>query len=778
MTELHLQTITVPNHLPLIALKNSVLFPKIIMPLIVQRPKSIAAMEAALAADRLVLFVTQKNLEDEIAENDLFSAGTIGRIISVFKLPDGSAKIDVEGVARARIVEYVGFTPSIQVRVEPILSREPTDTSERAALLRRVLEQFKQIAETRSFPTILPEVVYLMTQLRDPEQVIGLVAVNLNLDVRQQQEVLEMREYTEALKKLNTYLVREMEVLEAEKSLVRETKKKIGRMQKEMFLREQLKSIEKELGVDDERAEMDEIHKKITAAKMPESVHEKAMKEYNRLVKMPPMSPETSYIRTYLDWLVELPWNEKTQDKIDLKKAKKILDEDHAGLEKVKDRILEYLAVKKQVGKLKGPILCFVGPPGTGKTSIGQSIARALGRKFVRVSLGGMRDEAEIRGHRRTYVGAMPGRVIQGVHTAKVKNPVFLLDEIDKLGMDFRGDPSAALLEALDPQQNHAFSDHYLEMPFDLSDVLFVATANSLEGIPPALRDRLEIIEFPGYTEREKLTIAKGFLLPRAITDHGLKKRQVKMSDGIILKLIRHWTREAGVRELTRLIGTAIRKVTRTLVETNAPTRATTVTPANLVKFLGPEHYLHQNGEKQDQVGVSTGLAWTSSGGETFAIEVSRMPGKGKLILTGRLGEVMRESAQAALSFARAWAAKQGSKEDFGIEDLHIHIPSGAVPKDGPSAGIALTTALISLFTGRRVRHDVAMTGEVTLRGKVLEIGGLKEKSLAALRAGIKTIIIPADNKRDLVDMPKDAKAKLKFIPVKSIDEVLKVALK
>lgn len=777
MSEAQRSPITIPRNLPLIALKNTVLFPKVVIPLIVQRPKSVAAMEAALSGDRLALFVTQKNLEDEISEGDLFSVGTVGRIISAFRLPDGSAKIDVEGIGRARITEYAGFSPHLAVAVEPVLSADSMETSENSALLRHVVEQFREIAQVRSFPAVLPEVVYLMTQLRDPEQVIGLVAANLNLDIQQQQDVLETRDHAEALRRLNSHLSREMEVLEAEKHLAKETKKKIGRMQKEFFLREQLKSIEKELGVDEDKAELDELKLKIEAAKMPDPVREKALKEYGRLAKMPPMSPEVSYIRTYLDWLTEMPWNESTKDAIDLKRAKKILDEDHAGLEKVKDRIVEYLAVKKQVGKLKGPILCFAGPPGTGKTSIGQSIARSLGRKFTRVSLGGMRDEAEIRGHRRTYVGAMPGRIVQGIHQSKVKNPVFLLDEIDKLGMDFRGDPSAALLEALDPQQNHQFSDHYLEVPLDLSDVLFIATANSLDGIPYALRDRLEIIEFPGYTSQEKMKIAKGFLVPRAISDHGLKKAQVAVNDSVLMRLITGWTREAGVRELARLLGTVVRKVTRNLVEKGKTSARFAVTTRNLEAFLGPEKFLTQPGEDVDQIGVATGLAWTAVGGETFPIEVSRMPGKGKLILTGQLGDVMRESAQAAVSYARAFAAKQGALFDPGKEDIHIHLPSGAIKKDGPSAGIALTTALVSLLTERPVRHDVAMTGEVTLRGKVMEIGGLKEKSLAALRAGIKTIVIPKDNVRDLVDLPKDAKAKLTFIPARSVQEVLDVAL-
>jgi ATP-dependent Lon protease len=772
-----MQDLMSQGQIPLVALKNTVLFPKVVVPLIVQRAKSIAAMDAALATDRLVLFVTQKNVEDDITEKDLFSVGTIGRIISVFRLPDGSAKVDVEGVSRARIASYIAHEPFIRVRIEPIVAADSMESPENAALLRRVLEQFKHVAEVRSFPAIMPEVVYLMTQLRDAEQIIGLVAANLNLDVRQQQDILEMRDHSDAMKQLNVYLSREMEVLEAEKSLARETKRKIGRMQKEFFLREQLKSIEKELGVDEDKEELDSLKQKIDEAKMPEAVHEKAMKEYGRLVKMPPMSPEVSYIRTYLDWLVELPWNVKTEDNIDLKRSKKILDEDHAGLEKVKDRILEYLAVQKQTGKLKGPILCFYGPPGTGKTSIGQSIARALGRKFVRVSLGGMRDEAEIRGHRRTYVGAMPGRIVQGIHQAKVKNPVFLLDEIDKLGMDFRGDPSSALLEALDPAQNNAFSDHYLEMPLDLSDVLFITTANSLETIPAALRDRLEIIDFPGYTETEKLNIAKGFLWPKALADHGLKNDQVKLSDTVMLKLIRDYTREAGVRELSRLLNAVVRKVTRLLVEGKRQKKSV-VTAADIITFLGVEKYLHQQGEEKDQIGVTTGLAWTPVGGELLPIEVSRMPGRGRLILTGQLGDVMRESAQAALSYARAYAAGHGVRVDMSKEDLHIHLPSGAIKKDGPSAGIALTAALISLFMGWPAHREVAMTGEVTLRGKVTEIGGLKEKVLAALRAGLKTIVLPIENKRDMTDLPVEVKKKLTFIFVRTMDDVVKAALK
>ncbi len=776
MADFKANNILIPEDLPLIALKNTVLFPKVVIPLIVQRPKSVAALEYALTHERLVFFVTQKNTEDNIGHNDVFTVGTIGRIVSVFKLPDGSSKIDVEGLVRARIVEFSGEEPFFKVKSQPynLIIR---NSLEEKAFLRRAIEQFRTISESRSFPTILPEIIYMMLQLKDTEQILSLMTVNLNLGIEDQQKILELESSIDALREMNVYLVREMEIMEAEKVVTKETKKQIGKMQKELFLREQLKSIEKELGVEDEKDELDTLKSKIVSVGMPKAVEDKAIKELNRMGKMPPFNPEASYLRTYLELLVELPWSKKTNSKIDLKEAEKILNEDHYGLNKVKERILEYLAVQKQVGKLKGPILCLVGPPGTGKTSIGQSIARALDRKFVRVSLGGLRDEAEIRGHRRTYVGALPGRIIQGINSSKVKNPVFMLDEIDKIGMDFRGDPSAALLEALDPQQNHSFSDHYLEVPFDLSDVMFVTTANVLESIPYALRDRLEIIEFPGYSEEEKFHIAKNFLLPKLLKDHGLKKKALTFNDSAVEDIIRKHTREAGVRELERQLASVIRKVTRKLVEAHSD-KQVVITKNEIHKYLGPIKYSHQLAETKDEVGVVTGLGWTPVGGEVFFIEVSKMPGRGKLILTGQLGSVMKESAQAGLSYARTFAAKNGIKEDFVKDDIHVHVPSGAVKKDGPSAGTAMTTALVSLFLGKPVRKEVAMTGEVTLRGKVLEIGGLKEKVLAAHRAGIKTIIAPYDNKKDLEDIPKEVKNDLKFVFVKTMDEVLRIALK
>lgn len=776
MAEFKINNILIPEELPLIALKNTVLFPKAVIPLIVQRPKSMGALEYGLSTNRLIFFTTQKSIEDDVDRKDIFTTGTIGRIISVFKLPDGSSKVDVEGLVRATITEITSEAPYFKVKAAP-LSLLVRYNLEEKALLRRAIDQFRFVSEVRSFPAILPEIIYMMSQIKDTEQIISLMAVNLNLEIGDQQKILEAESAMDALRMLNMYLVREAEILEAEKSVVKETKKQIGKMQKELFLREQLKSIEKELGVDDEKGEIETIKHKIAAAGMPKDVEEKAVKELNRLGKMPPFNPEVSYLRTYLDLIVELPWSKKTKEKIDLKEAEKILNQDHYGLDKVKERIIEYLAVQKQVGKLKGPILCLVGPPGTGKTSVGQSIARALGRKFVRMSLGGLRDEAEIRGHRRTYVGAMPGRIIQGINNAKVRNPVFMLDEIDKIGMDFRGDPSSALLEALDPQQNHAFSDHYLEAPFDLSDVFFIATANVLDTVPPALRDRLEVIEFPGYSEDEKFHIAKNFLLPKLFQEHGLKNKSLDLTDPALSDIISKHTREAGVRDLERQLATVIRKVTRNIVESSSK-KQVIVSKEMLHKYLGPIKYTHQVAEKKDEVGVVTGLGWTPVGGEVFSIEVAQIPGKGRLMLTGQLGDVMKESAQAALSFARAYAAKHGIKEEFSKNDIHIHVPSGAIKKDGPSAGIAITTALVSLFLKKYVRREVCMTGEVTLRGKVLEIGGVKEKVLAAHRAGLKKALLPFENKKDMEDIPKSVKKDMKFEFVRTMDEVLTLALK
>ncbi len=772
--------ITIKDELPLIPLKNVVLFPRVAIPLLVQRPKSAGSLDLAMSQDRLVVFVAQKNIYDDVDQKDLFRVGTVGRVFEVHKLPDGSSKVNVEGIVKVKIKDFLQVDPFFKVKIEPIKSLSSRGV-EVEALMRAIIEQFRKLLEVRQLPAALNDLVEALNQVRDPEQVVHLITINLNLELKDQQEILEIIDPIEALKKVNSYISRELEIIEAEKKVFKETKKQLGKMQKEMFLREQMKSIEKELGIDDEKGEVEVLRSKIKAAGMSKETEAKALKELGRLEKMPSFSPEVSYLRTYLDWLVELPWSKKSSGnggKLELKNAEKILNDDHYGLKKAKERILEYLAVQKQVGKIKGPILCFVGPPGVGKTSIGKSIARALGRKFVRMSLGGLRDEAEIRGHRRTYVGALPGRIIQGINTAGTRNPVFMLDEIDKVGIDFRGDPSAALLEALDPEQNSAFSDHYLEVPFDLSDVLFITTANMLDTIPHALRDRLEIIEFPGYTEEEKLHIVKKYLMPKLFTEHGLSGEAINFNDQVLSDIIRKHTREAGVRDLERQVATVIRKITRKIVEKKTKGKIA-VTPTTLHSYLGPIKYTHQQAEKNDEIGVSTGLAWTPVGGEVLSIEATKMPGRGKLMLTGQLGEVMRESVHAALSYARSQASKLGLKNDFYKEDIHVHVPSGAIPKDGPSAGLAMATAIISLFIGRAVRKDVGMTGEMTLRGKALEIGGVKEKVLAAHRAGLKIIILPEANKKDIVeDIPPEIRRDLKFKFVKNIDEVLKIALR
>ncbi|OHB23300.1 MAG: endopeptidase La [Parcubacteria group bacterium RIFCSPLOWO2_02_FULL_40_12] len=783
MNEFKINNFTVKEELPIIALRDMTLFPTLIVPLAIGRAKTLLALDKAMASDKLAIFVTQKNSSEDITPEDLYSFGTIGKINLVLKSSGGTARVEVEGIKRVRILSFPQAEPYLTAKIEP-LDVVITDDIEVKALSRSVLDNFADVSEKgRPLP---PGFLNLIKSIKDPEQVLYLIVYHLALSVTEQEKILETLDIKEALKLVNKHLVKELEILETEKKLAKETRKQLGKMQKEVYLREQLKSIEKELGLGGEKSDFEIIRKKIKEAKMPKETETKAMKELDRMERMPSFSPEVSYIRTYLDWLVELPWSTSSDEKIDIKKAVKILESDHFGLEKAKERILEYLAVQKQVGKIKGPILCFIGPPGTGKTSIGQSIAKALGRKFLRISLGGVRDEAEIRGHRRTYVGALPGRIIQGIHNIGTHNPVFMLDEIDKIGYDFRGDPSAALLEALDPEQNFAFSDHYLEVPFDLSNVLFITTANVMDTIPPALRDRLEIIEFPGYTEHEKLHIAKGFLIPKILKEHGVDK-VINFSDEVLHQVIRKYTREAGVRDLERQLAKVVRKNVRNLVENNMKAGKISIDLPSLRKFLGSEKYLSQLAEKSDEIGVATGLAWTSVGGEVLGVEVTRMPGKGKLELTGHLGNVMRESAKTALSFSRSFVSKvnygAGSKEiealkDFYNYDIHIHVPSGAIPKDGPSAGITIATALISLFTGIKVRKDVAMTGEVTLRGKVLEIGGIKEKVLAAHRVGIKNVILPKDNEKDLDDIPKEIKKELRFIFVEYMKDVLKAAFK
>ncbi len=769
--------------LPLVAVQDAVIFPKLVLPLIVREKKSVAALKEAVQKDRLAIFVTQISLkkkegeeeqgEEEITLKNIYKTGTVTMIAQDLLLPDGSMKVIIEGIARAKILGVVAESPFLKVRIKTLELKEKNTLAVKA-LIRNILAQFKECV---SMGKIIPlDVLVAIFNAKTPDQMIDLVVFNLDLSLEERQKILETVDIQARLELLSRHLAREKQILETGKRIERKTQKELSKMQKEMFLREQLKSIQKELG-EGEAAAGEDLQAKIKAAKMPENVEKIALKELARMEQMPSFSPEISYLRTYLDWLIDLPWAREAKTEIDIKRAEKILAEDHYGLEKIKERIIEYLAVQKMVGKIKGPILCFVGPPGTGKTSIGKSIARALGRKFFRMSLGGIRDEAEIRGHRRTYVGALPGRIIQGMNTVGEKNPVFMLDEIDKVGKDFRGDPTSALLEALDPEQNYEFSDHYLEVPFDLSKVMFITTANVLDTIPSALRDRMEVIHFPGYTEDEKLEIAKKHLLPKLYKSHGLKNKDLIINDAVIRAVITEYTREAGVRNLERELAALCRKIVRKIAG-NGKKKTYRIKLADLSRYLGPAKFALSLTEKKNEIGVATGLAWTQAGGEILSIESTTMPGKGNLILTGQLGDVMKESAQAALSYARSKARALGIDENFFQKnDVHVHVPAGAIPKDGPSAGIAITTALISAISRRPVRREVAMTGEVTLRGNTLEIGGLKEKALAAHRAGAKIVIIPKDNQKDLNEIPKEAKAELKFIPVTNMDEVLNEAL-
>ncbi len=766
------------EELPLIPLRNMVVFPQMIVPLFIGRSKSVKALEETLAAERMVVFASQRSEEiEEPGPKDICPIGTLTEIIQMLELPDGTTKILVEGVARARIEEFTQESPYYRVKISRISEPEEV-TVEIEALIRLVIKQFESYVKLNK--RIPSETLLSIINIENPGRLADLIASYLVLKVEEKQTILEAISPEQRLKKLSQVLDKEVEVLEVERRLQGRVRKQIEKVQKEYYLKEKLRAIQEELGEEEEEAlqpEIAEYKKKIEAAKLPSEVKEKAGKELDRLSKMPSMVAEATVIRTYLDWLVELPWKKKTKSKLDIASVEKILDEDHYGLEKVKERILEYFAVVKLTGKMGGTILCLVGPPGVGKTSVGSSIARAMGRKFLRASLGGIRDEAEIRGHRRTYVGSMPGRIIQSIHKVKVNNPVFLLDEVDKLGMDFRGDPAAALLEVLDPEQNKEFSDHYLDVPFDLSDVFFITTANTVDPIPRALRDRMEIIEMSGYTEEEKQGIAKGFLIPKEIERHGLKKGNVHFEDKALLTIIREYTKEAGVRNLEREIAKILRKVATARVREGKEGKITITTEA-LHEYLGASKYHYGLAEERDQVGAATALVWTEVGGDTTPIEVTIMKGRGTLTLTGKLGEVMQESGKAAMSFVRSRTAELGLDENFYRKvDVHIHVPEGAVPKDGPSAGITIATALASALTGIPVRKDVAMTGEITLRGKVLPIGGLKEKILAARRAGIKNVILPEENKKDLKEIKKEIPSDVKFILVSGMDEVLEHAL-
>jgi ATP-dependent Lon protease len=758
---------------PIIPIRDGIIFPSTDSVLTFGRPKSLSALESAFQNERIVCFVLQRNsrLNDPSPE-DLYSIGTLSRIERMIRT-DGEINAQVRGLSRVKILSYEKHDAFFTAKVVEV-PETVEDTEEVRALCNHLTAEFRKAMNFGKSADFLL-FMNIMSENSAPE-LSDLIASALDLKPGERQELLEMTDVMQRLQKLTELLAKEIKILELERRIASKTQERFEKGAREAMLRERLKTIEEELGEREESNELRTYLSKVKDAKMPEEVEEKAKKEISKLQNMNQFNPEAGYIRNYLDLLVALPWGKESKDNSNIKTAEKILDEDHYGLQKAKERITEYLAVHKLAGKMKGPILCFVGPPGVGKTSIGKSIARSLGRKFVRVSLGGIRDEAEIRGHRRTYVGALPGRIIQGIKDANTKNPVFMLDEIDKVGSDFRGDPSSALLEALDPEQNSQFSDHYLEVPFDLSNVMFITTANILDTIPAALRDRLEIITFAGYTHDEKFKIAKTFLVKKQLENHGLKEENLDITDDAIQFIIHHYTREAGVRNLERRIATVFRKVAKKVAE--GESNKIIITAHDIQKYLGPIKFTATIIEKQNTVGMSTGLAWTEAGGDILFIEVALMPGKGQLILTGQLGDVMKESCQAALSYIRSRASRIGLNDKFYQKlDVHVHVPEGAVPKDGPSAGIAITTAIVSALTKIPVNRKIGMTGEVTLRGRVLEIGGVKEKVIAAHRAGLKTIILPKDNKKDLEDVPKEVLNDLKFKFVSHMDEVLDIAL-
>jgi ATP-dependent Lon protease len=769
--------VEVPDQLPMLPVRDIVVFPYMVLPLFVGRDMSIKAIEAALAGNRMIFLATQKALDVENpTPDDIHSIGTVGIVMRMLKLPDERIKILVQGIAKAKITNYIQTEPYYSVRIDKLPDAKPSVTTlESEAVMRTVKEQIERIVSLGK--VLIPDVMVVIENLEEPGRLADMVASNLGLKVDVTQAVLEITDPIQRLRQVSDILGKEIEVLSMQQKIQAQAKGEMDKTQREYFLREQLKAIQKELGELDERAEeVTEFRKRIKDAKMPEKVLKETEKQLKRLEKMHPDTAESATVRTYLEWMVELPWSKKSKDNLDLKAAAKVLNEDHYDLEKVKERILEYLAVRKLKEKMKGPILCFVGPPGVGKTSLGKSIARALGREFVRISLGGVRDEAEIRGHRRTYVGALPGRMIQGMKQAGTNNPVFMLDEVDKVGMDFRGDPSAALLEVLDPEQNNAFTDHYLGVPFDLSEVMFITTANLMDPILPALRDRMEIIEIPGYTEEEKLGIAQKYLIPRQLEEHGITNRHVRVAEPAIRMIIANYTREAGVRNLEREIANVMRKVAKKVAEGKG--QGFPVNPGNLHKYLGVPKYVPESELEKDEVGVATGLAWTESGGDVLYIEATVMKGKGQLTLTGHLGDVMKESAQAALSYVRSREKTLGINPDaFSKQDLHIHVPAGAIPKDGPSAGITMATAIASALSGIPARRDLAMTGEITLRGRVLPIGGLKEKILAAKRAKLSTVILPRRNKKDLEEIPKHLLKGIQLSFADTMDDVIRIAL-
>ena len=767
----------IPTSLPLLPVRDVVVFSDMVLPLFVGRDRSIRAVEEGVARDGFLMLATQKDpaIEDP-ATDDIYAVGTVGRVLRMLKLPDGRVKALVQGVAKAKILRYLRKRSFYRVKIEKVEEQPAGEINlEIEALMRTVGENSEKILSLRG--EMSGDIGSILQSIEEPGKLADLAASNLKLKIQESQGLLELAEPVARLKKVNDLLSRELELSTVQAKIESEVNDEISKSQRDYFLREQVRAIYKELGEqDDKTVEIEDYRRKIKRAKMPKEADKEAIKQLKRLEQMHPDSAEATVSRTYLDWLVELPWGKSSRDRFDIAEAKSVLEKEHYGLNKVKDRILEYLSVRKLNPKMKGPILCFVGPPGVGKTSLGQSIGRALKRKFIRISLGGIRDEAEIRGHRRTYIGAMPGRILQGLKQCGSNNPVFMMDEIDKLGADFRGDPSSALLEALDPEQNFAFSDHFVNIPFDLSKVMFILTANLTDTIPSALLDRMEVISLSGYTGEEKIVIANNYLIPRQIKENGLKTRSTSMSSGALQQMITEYTSEAGLRNLEREIGAICRKVARKIAEgQKEPFR---VTRGNLHKYLGVPKYGPEMDKEENQVGLSTGLAWTQAGGEVLYVEASLIGGKGDLIVTGQLGDVMQESARAAVSYARANLASLGlDGKKIANFDIHIHVPAGAIPKDGPSAGIAMATALISALTNKAVRSDVAMTGEITLRGRVLPIGGLREKALGAMRAGIRTVIIPEKNKKELSALPHHLRRKIEFVPVKQMSAVLERAI-
>jgi len=771
----------IADELPILPLRDTVIFPYIVSPLIVARKKTVKLIDDAVLGNRIIGLIAQKDAQiEEPTPEDLFQIGVAANVLKMLKFPDGSLRVLVQGITRIKCENFLQDEPYLKATVEK-LKDIYEDNIEMDALSRNVTIQFQRIVTL--IPHLPEELQIAIMNIHDFGKLADFVVANLSFGLQEKQEVLEALDVRARLERLTVFLNRELEVLEMGSKIQTKVQSELGKNQREFYLREQLKAIQKELGMADERTtELNELAEKIKAAKMSKQAAKEAERELDRLAKMPPGAAEYTVARTYIDWLVSLPWSVSTNDNLDIKAAAEVLDKDHYNLKKVKERILEYLAVRRLKDDMKDPILCFVGPPGVGKTSLGRSIARALGRKFVRISLGGVRDEAEIRGHRRTYIGALPGRIIQGLKNTGSNNPVFMLDEIDKIGQDFRGDPSSALLEVLDPEQNFSFSDHYLDVAFDLSKVMFITTANYLDPIPSALRDRMEVLELPGYTEEEKIQIAFKYLIPKQLKEHGLTNNYLTFSEKAAQKIISEYTREAGVRNLEREIATVCRKVARAAVEAldskKQRKRRVNILEKNLHSYLGPTKYFSEVADRTKQTGVATGLAWTPVGGDVLFVESTKMAGNKNLILTGQLGDVMKESAQAALSYLRSKSVSFGIEENFFENyDIHIHIPSGAIPKDGPSAGVTIATSLLSLLKNQLVKSDVAMTGEITLRGKVLPVGGIKEKVLAAHRAGIKTVIMPERNKKDLEDIPQSAKNELSFIFVENLDQVFQQAL-